>query len=116
MLIARIEKKASATIEYQSQLLSKLEKNLEADISEIKGICEIKSPSQWAEQAKRIYFKDSVQTYVEEIDELLKEHQERVYEQKDIEFAPLHSTEESVKKFLDTRVWEIKEKPKEQEK
>ena len=60
---------------------------METDISEIKSLSDLKESEVWAEQAKRFYFKDTLSAYIEEIQELLKEHKERLYERKDLHFG-----------------------------
>lgn len=40
----------------------------------------------WVDGAKKIYFKDSFLTYIDEVDELLTEHKERVNPNKKLDF------------------------------
>lgn len=54
------------------------------DIEELKKSDSIEDADTWADQAKRIYFKDGVQVYVDEISEILKDHEDRLYNRNDI--------------------------------
>ena len=65
-------------------LLKRLHENVTVDIEELKKSDSIEDADTWADQAKRIYFKDGVQVYVDEISEILKDHEDRLYNRNDI--------------------------------
>ena len=56
------------------------------DIEELKKSGTIEDVEVWADQAKRIYFKDGAQIYVDEIAQILKDHEERLYNRNDIAY------------------------------
>lgn len=39
---------------------------------------------QWGDIVRRLYFKDGINPYLEEIDDVLKDHHDRIYKRSDI--------------------------------
>lgn len=48
--------------------------NIKADIHDLENIDEIDNIEQWGQIVKRLYFKDGVMPYLQEIDDIIKDH------------------------------------------
>lgn len=57
-----IENKFKPTIEYQTELLTKLKTNIELDVGDLQKLPQ--NLDDWVDNAKKIYFKDSFLTYI----------------------------------------------------
>lgn len=57
---------------------------MKADISDLENTDDIQNVDQWGEVVRRLYFKDGIVPYLEEIDDVLNDHESRLYEKKDL--------------------------------
>lgn len=57
---------------------------MKADISDLENTDNIQNVDQWGEVVRRLYFKDGIVPYLEEIDDVLNDHESRLYEKKDL--------------------------------
>ena len=56
-------------------------------------------------------FKDGINPYIQEIDDILKDHEDRVYARKDLVEVDAKKLEEGVRKILESTVALCKETP-----
>jgi hypothetical protein len=59
--------------------MQKLQESVKGDIKDLENTDDIDQVDQWGEVVRRLYFKDGIAPYLEEIDDVLKEHEERLY-------------------------------------
>ena len=57
---------------------------MKADICDLENTDDIQNVDQWGEVVRRLYFKDGIVPYLEEIDDVLNDHESRLYEKKDL--------------------------------